>query len=78
MIQTFTNKLNEVVRYLYNETSSTENLQIEESLAKDEQLLDFYLESSSLLSELDKIQMVPSEQSISNVLAFSRNYEPAI
>ncbi|KPM47291.1 hypothetical protein [Jiulongibacter sediminis] len=78
MTQTFTTKFNEVIRYVYNETSSTENLLIEESLTQDEELLDFYLDCLNLKSEMDKIQLIPSEKSISNVLAFSRNYEPVI
>jgi hypothetical protein len=78
MTQTFTTKFNEVIRYVYNETSSTENLLIEESLTQDEELLDFYLDCLNLKSGMDKIQLIPSEKSISNVLAFSRNYEPVI
>jgi hypothetical protein len=78
MTQTFTTKFNEVIRYVYNETSSTENLLIEESLTQDEELLDFYLDCLNLKSEMDKIQLIPSEKSMSNVLAFSRNYEPVI
>ncbi len=76
MTQTFTTPLNDVVRYLYNETSEDENAAIEESLIKDVHLLDFYLDGLSLKSDLDKIRLEPSERSIQAILAFSRNYEP--
>ncbi len=78
MTQTFTTKFHDVIRYLYNETGVAENLQIEESMTEDMDLLDFYLDSSNLKAEMDKIQLEPSEKSISNVLAFSRNYQPVI
>jgi peptidyl-tRNA hydrolase len=72
MTQTFTTQLNDVVRYVYNETSKRENAIIEESLARDVNLLDFYLDSLNIKAEMEKIKMIPSDQSISKILAYSR------
>jgi hypothetical protein len=76
MTQTFTTQFNDVVRYLYEETSPEENVAIEESLIQDERLLDFYLDGLGLKTEMNKIRMEPSERSINAILAFSKNYEP--
>lgn len=78
MTQTFTTQLNDVVRYVYNETSKKENAIIEESLARDVNLLDFYLDSLNLKAEMEKIKMIPSDQSISKILAYSRKTSPVL
>jgi len=78
MTQTFTTQLNDVVRYVYNETSKKENAIIEESLARDVNLLDFYLDSLNIKAEMEKIKMIPSDQSISKILAYSRKTSPVL
>ncbi|MFT5885189.1 MAG: peptidyl-tRNA hydrolase [Arcticibacterium sp.] len=78
MTQTFTKQLNDVVRYVYNETSKKEDVEIEESLARDVNLLDFYLDSLNIKAEMEKIKMVPSDQSISKILAYSRKTSPVL
>ena len=76
MIQTFTNTQDDVIRYLYNETSNQENSLIEESLLQDGDLLDFYLDCADIMTGLDKIQLSPSDRAIDKILSFSRNYQP--
>jgi hypothetical protein len=76
MIQTFTNTQDDVIRYLYNETSNQENSLIEESLLQDGNLLDFYLDCADIKTGLDKIQLSPSDRAIDKILSFSRNYQP--
>ncbi|WP_341228254.1 hypothetical protein [uncultured Arcticibacterium sp.] len=78
MIPTFTTQLNDVVRYVYNETSKKENAIIEESLARDVNLLDFYLDSLNIKAEMENIKMIPSEQSVSKILAYSRKTSPVL
>lgn len=78
MTQTFTKQLNEVVRYVYDETNNLENLEIEKCIASDMSLLDFYLDSMHLKSEMSKIRRKPSEECVANILAFSKNYQPVI
>jgi hypothetical protein len=78
MTQTFTSTQNDVVRYLYNETSNKENTLIEEALLYDKDLLDFYLDCADLKSGLDKIQLSPHDRAIERILNYSKNYEPKI
>ena len=76
MIQTFTNTQDDVIRYLYNETSNQENTLIEETLLHDVDVLDFYLDCADIKTGLDKIQLSPSDRAIDKILSFSRNYQP--
>ena len=78
MTQTFTSTQNDVVRYLYNETSNQENTLVEATLLFDKELLNFYLDSADLKSGMDKIQLSPSDSAIYRILSYSRNYKPKI
>ncbi len=78
MTQTFTSTQNDVVRYLYNETSNQENTLVEEALLFDKDLLNFYLDCADLKSGMDKIQLSPSDSAIERILSYSRNYKPKI
>jgi hypothetical protein len=78
MTQTFTSTQNDVVRYLYNETSNQENSFIESDLLYDKELLNFYLDCADIKSGLDKIQLSPPERVIERILNYSRNYQPKI
>lgn len=78
MTQTFTSTQNDVVRYLYNETSNQENTFVEAALLFDEELLNFYLDCADLKSGMDKIQLSPSKSAIDGILSYSRNYKPKI
>lgn len=74
MTQTFTQ--DDVVRYIYNETSTSESAQIETALVADDNLLGFYLSAIELGSLMNKIRREPRPQSIENILEYSRNYRP--
>ena len=78
MTQTCTSTQNDVIRYVYNETTPSENLFIEESILQDNELLGFYLSCIDLKEGLNKVKVSPSEKSISKILEFSRNYVPVI
>lgn len=78
MIQTSTNQLNDVVKYLYNETSEIEDRSLEREFAQDSRLLDFYLDCVSLQKVMDQVVMEPSKASVERILAFSRNYQPTV
>lgn len=78
MTQTFTNTQDDVIRYLYNETSNQEDSLIEEALLHDGELLDFYLDCADIKLGLDQIQLSPSNKAIDNILSFSRSYQPKI
>lgn len=76
MIQTFTQ--DDIIRYVYAETTSSENQQIEESLAEDADLLEFYLGLIDLQMGLNRIEtsLSPRKSSINAILAYSQSTNP--
>lgn len=72
MTKTFT--YDDVIRYLYAETSPQENDDIVEALASDTEMLAFYLDSLELQAQMDRIVRVPSERTTENILCYSRQY----
>ncbi|MDR6563618.1 MULTISPECIES: hypothetical protein [unclassified Arcicella] len=72
MIQTFTQ--HDVIRYVYQETTEEENLMIQDGLVHDNEMLEFYLDMLDVKAGLDKSFQQPSERSIDNILAYSRNH----
>lgn len=72
MTKTFT--YDDVVRYLYAETSPQENDDIVEALASDFDMLAFYLDSLELQAQMDRIVRIPPGRAIDNILRYSRQY----
>ena len=72
MTKTFT--YDDVVRYLYAETTENENELIVEALALDDDLMNFYLDSLEIKSQMNKIVRTPSDKSIEKIIRFSRQY----
>lgn len=73
MIQTFTQ--NDVIRYVYEETSEEENLLIQDALVHDTEMLEFYLDLVDLKIGLDASYREPSFRTVDNILAYSRNFD---
>jgi hypothetical protein len=72
MIQLFTP--DDVIRYVYEETTDSENLLIEDALIGDQELLEFYLDALEMKSLMNKIERTPSNRAVSNILAYSQSY----
>lgn len=72
MIQTFTP--DDVIRYVYEETSDEENTLIEDALIGDQELLEFYLDALEIKSLMNKLERTPSKRVVSNILEYSQNY----
>lgn len=72
MTKTFT--YDDVVRYLYAETTDNENEQIVEALALDDNLMNFYLDSLEIQNQMNKITRTPSEKVISDVFRYSKQF----
>ncbi len=72
MIQLFTP--DDVIRYVYEETTEDENLLIEDALIGDQELLEFYLDALEMKSLMNKIERTPSNRAVSNILAYSQSY----
>jgi len=78
MTQTCTSTQNEILRYIYGETSSSENVFIEQSILSDNELLDYYLDCLELKEDMDKISLSPKESTIQNIMNFSKSFRPVI
>ncbi|TDB63616.1 hypothetical protein [Arundinibacter roseus] len=72
MTKTFT--YDDVVRYLYAETSPQENDDIVEALASDAEMLAFYLDSLELQAQMDRIVRTPSEKVTEKIFSYSRQF----
>jgi len=74
MTKTFT--YDDVVRYIYSETTENENYLIVEALALDDDLMNFYLDSLEIKNQMNKIVCSPSDRSIGKVLNYSQQFTP--
>lgn len=73
MIKTFTQ--DDLVRYIYQETTAEETIEIETALIFDEGLSERYSELSKTVDLLRQVQVKPSESSIEKILSYSRSYD---
>lgn len=72
MIKTFTQ--DDVIRYVYEETSPEESLLIEEALMSEPELTTFFLDALELRSMMNKIERQPRSSAVDNILNYSRNH----
>lgn len=70
MTKTFTQ--NDLIRYIYKETSEEENREIKNALLCDLELLDAYQELSATKYQLDRTFKTPSNSVINNILNYSK------
>ena len=73
MIKTFTQ--NDLIRYIYQETTQEENTEIETALIFDEMLSDELRELQETVSSLKTVERAPSKRSIDKILSYSKSYE---
>jgi hypothetical protein len=72
MIQTFTQ--DDVIRYVYDETTQEENNHIEDAMMGDADLLMFYLDMVDVKQALNKVNLQPRQTSVDNILTFSKQF----
>ncbi|MCK8491666.1 MULTISPECIES: hypothetical protein [Spirosoma] len=72
MIKTFTQ--DDVIRYVYEETSPEENLLIEDAMMSEPELMTFFLEALELRALMNKIERQPRENTVQSILNYSKNY----
>ena len=72
MIKTITH--DDLVKYIYGETSVEENEQIEYSLSFDEELKNDLSDFTFIKNEIKKIDLSPSQRMVENLIFFSKNY----
>ncbi|GAA5042044.1 hypothetical protein GCM10011506_44210 [Marivirga lumbricoides] len=64
----------DLIRYVYDETTTEENRLIEKALAIDLALLEQYQELQKLKTQLDGSMMAPSEKTINSILEYSKDF----
>lgn len=74
MIKTFTQ--DDVIRYVYEETSVEENVLIEDALMSEPELMTFFLDALELRALMNRIERQPRASTVESILAYSRNYPP--
>lgn len=72
MIKTFTQ--NDLVRYIYKETTPEESSEIEIAMLFDEQLAAAYSDLSGVVNNLDNSMKAPSEKTVDAILSYSKSY----
>ncbi|MBK6265967.1 hypothetical protein JKA74_13070 [Marivirga sp. S37H4] len=64
----------DLIRYVYEETTTEENRLIEKSLAVDSALLEQCQELHRIKEQLDGSMMSPSEKTINTILEYSKGF----
>jgi hypothetical protein len=72
MIATFTR--DDIIRYVYLETSEEENSLIKQVLLTETDLQQFYEEMLEAKNDLDCFVATPSDRTIQKILAYSQNF----
>ena len=70
MIKTFTQ--NDLIRFIYKETSPGETKEIRKALLVNHVLLENYKELNECIRKLDSIEEIPSQKVIHNILEYSK------
>ena len=71
MTKTFTQ--DDVIRYIYKETSRSENVAMEEALLCNASLQEVYNKYTSIVSDLEKVVKKPSDRVINSILNYSKS-----
>ena len=71
MIKTFT--LDDLIRFLYHETSEEESREINRALLCDSELQALFNELKTTIKQLDDAQLEPSPSVLLNILSYSRS-----
>lgn len=72
MIKTFTQ--DDVVRYIYEETSEEENAEMISAMLFDDELAETYASFRDIISSLDLATKEPSDKTIDAITGYSKSY----
>ena len=64
---------NDLIRFIYKETSVAETMGISEALSEDRQLFEEYESLKGSYRKLPKAKFSPSNRTIQNILRYSEN-----
>ena len=71
MTKTFTQ--NDLIRYIYRDNNEQEEKEIEEALLVDNDLFETYRKFAEITEELNRIDLCPSDQTVSKILNYSKS-----
>jgi hypothetical protein len=74
MIKTFTQ--NDLIRYLYHETTEAEAREIDNALVCDAELRQQYASLCAMKRNLDEAELQPSSATVLNILSYSKSTAP--
>ena len=64
----------DVLRYIYKETSDEETIAIEKQLLVNATLMEFYNQTKETLRRIDKLQLEPSNVTQQNIIEYSGSF----
>ena len=73
MTKTFTQ--NDLIRFIYHETSEAEEKELNKALICDSELQSQYKELVAVKGQLDVSQLEPSAVAVQNILSYARCFE---
>ncbi|MBX2965126.1 MAG: hypothetical protein KF845_03205 [Cyclobacteriaceae bacterium] len=71
MIKTFTQ--DDLIRFLYHETTEKEEQEINKALLTDSELRAMYTSMCAVKKEMDASHLEPSAQTVLNILSYSKS-----
>ncbi len=71
MIQTFTQL--DLIRFIYNETTTEQNREIELALLCNNELMEAYKALKSTLNALNEVSYTPSKSTLEKILNYSKS-----
>jgi hypothetical protein len=71
MTKTFTR--NDLIRYIYHETTEREQEEIKQELLVNNKLFEEYKDLAEVSMELDSFELRPSEKVVNKILNFSKS-----
>lgn len=67
--------LDDLLKYLYRETSPEQSIEIKKALETDTELREKYETLASSKKRLDALNFSPGQSTIDDILAYSRNHK---
>ncbi len=64
---------NDLIRYVFKETTKEEDSGIENKLLVNNDLIDFYIDASDVIRKLKELDLEPSEKAVKAILDYSRS-----
>lgn len=64
---------NDLIRYIFKETTEEEDPGIESELLVNNDLIDFYIDASEVTRKLKELDLEPSEKTVQAILNYSRS-----